>query len=406
MMISLLLGSVECRAQSVTSETLSPWTLTANTPVTLRLKENLYKKDAKPGQPLEFEVVGDVVANGRVVIQSGAAVSGSIREINRAAKGPAKVLIEFGSVQTITGEMVRLSGTGTTKDGASLGGKPGLKDVGGLVAFDPEILPALPVIVPVLAVMQLFPGKSVLLHKDASTVAHVAENVTLDPAKLKSESEQELTSSSEVLRGGFVLLRLLLMPDPRANGPIRSLVFTGDYLRRTGDLDGAIEKYQQSLAIGADSWDVHFSLAQVFEEKRDFVRALPEYQRAVQLKPDYEYGRERFASLLVESGDPDAALAEIREGMRMWPNNIFFHYLLGKVLVKKNDPDGAIVELQWVLKQEKNHDWKASCALGSAHELKGDLKAALDQYRTAYRVHMDDEQCRASYERLHSQLKK
>ncbi len=76
------------------------------------------------------------------------------------------------------------------------------------------------------------------------------------------------------------------------------------------------------------------------------------------------------------------------------------------MLVKKNDPDGAIAELQWVLQQEKNHDWKASCALGSAYELKGDLKAALGQYRTAYRVHMDDAKCRAAYERLHSQLKK
>jgi hypothetical protein len=398
------LGSVECRGQAVTSETLSPWTLTANTPVILRLKENLYKEDAKPGQPLKFEVAEDVVANGQVAIQSGAAVSGSIREINKAAKGPAKVLIELGSVHTITGEMVRLTGAGTAKDGANVGGRPGLKDVGGLVAFGPEILPALPVIVPVLAVMELFPGKKVLLHKDASTVAHVAENVALDPAKLKSEPE--LTSSSEVLRGGLVLLRLLLISDPRANLPLRSIVLTGDYLRKAGDLDGAIEKYQQALAMGADSWDVHFSLAQVFEEKRDSVRALPEYQKTVQLKPDYEYGRERFVSFLVDSDNPDAALVEIKEGMGMWPNNIFFHYLLGKALVKKNDPNGAIGELQWVLKQEKNQDWKASCVLGRAYEQKGDLKAALGQYRTAYRVHMDDKECRASYERLHSQPEK
>jgi Flp pilus assembly protein TadD len=404
-MISLLLlGSVECGAQSATSETSSAWTLTANTPVILRLKENLYKEDAKPGQPLEFEVVEDVVANGQVTIQSGATASGSIREINKAAKGPAKLLIDLGSVQTITGEMVRLSSPGTAKDNASRGDKPGLKDVPGLVSFAPEILPALPVIVPVLAVMELFPGKKVLLHKDASVVARVAENVTLDPAKLKSEPEPG--PSSEVLKGGLVFLRLLLMPDPRANERIRSLVFSGKRLRKAGDLDGAIEEYQQALALGADSWDVHFSLAQLFEEKRDFVHALPEYQIAATLRPGSEYGRERFASLLVESGEPDVAIAEIKEVMRMWPNNIFFHYLMGKVLVKKNDPDGAIAELQWALKQWRNHSWQTNCELGSAYELKGDLKAALDQYRTAYRVHMDDKECRAAYERLHSQLKK
>jgi tetratricopeptide (TPR) repeat protein len=262
------------------------------------------------------------------------------------------------------------------------------------------------VIVPVLAVMELFPGKKVLLHKDALVFAHVAESVALDPAKLKPEPLPEQAPSSEVLKGGFVFLRLLLTPDTRANGPIRSLVFTGRRLRRAGDLDGAIEEYQQALAIGAGSWDVHFSLAQLFEEKRDSVNALLEYQRAVQLRPHSEYGRKRFANLLVESGDPDAALAEIKEGIRMWPNDVFFHYLLGKALVKKNDPDGAIAELQWVLTQEKNHDWKASCALGSAYELKGDREAALGQYRTASRVHMDDKECRAAYERLHSQPKK
>jgi Flp pilus assembly protein TadD len=403
-MILFPVGSVECRAQSATSESLSAWTLTANTPVILRLKENLYIKAAKPGQPLEFEVVEDVVVNGEVFIQSGAAVTGSVRQVDRAGKGPAKLLIELEPVQTITGEMVHLSGPGTTKDNASRGDKPGLKDVPGLVAFDPEILPALPVIVPVLSVMELFPGKKVLLHKDMSLVAHVAENVTLDPAKLKSEPEPG--PGSEVLKGGLVFLRLLLMPDPQANGRIRSLVATGKRLHKAGDLDGAIEEYQQALALGADSWDVHFPLAQLFEEKRDFVHALPEYQIAAKLSPGSEYGRERFASLLVESGDPDAALAEIKEGMRTWPNSVFFHYLFGRVLVKKNDPDGAIVELQWALKQEKNHDWKASCALGRAFEQKGDLKAAVGQYRTAYRVHMDDKECRAAYERLHSQLKK
>jgi Flp pilus assembly protein TadD len=415
-MILFPLGLAECRAQSATAETLGPPILPANTPVILRLKKNLYKKDAKPGQPVEFEVSLDVVVNGQIFIPSGAAVTGSLRQVDKTGKGPAKVLIDFGPAQTVSGEMVRLIGPGTTKDDPSPGDdRPRLKDLPGMVAWGPELMGVLPVVVPVLAVMELFLGKKVLLHKDTGcgwfgdecgvwVVAHVAEDVALDPAKLKPEPEQ--APSSEVLKGGLVFLRLLLMPDPRANGRFRSLVLTGDHLHRAGDLDGAIQEYQQALAMGAGSWDVQFSLAQVFEEKRDFVHALPEYQRAVQLKPDDEHARERFVSFLVESGDPDVALAEIKEGMRMWPNNIFFQYLLGKVLVKKNDPDGAIAELQWVLKQEKNHDWKASCALGGAYERKGDPKAALGQYRTAYRVHMDDKECRAAYERLHSQLKR
>jgi hypothetical protein len=411
MMTLFLLGSAECRAQSATAETLSPPILPANTPVILRLKESLYKRDAKPGQPVEFEVSFDVVVNGQVLIQSGAAVTGSVRQVDNTGKGPAKVLVDLGPAQTITGEMVRLSGAGTTKDDASRGDdRPRLKDVGGLVAFDPEIVPALPVIVPVLAVMELIPRKKVLLHKDASVVAHVAENVTLDPARLKSEPEPEpepgRAPSSEVLKGGFVFLRLLLTNDPQANGPFRNLVSTGDRLHKAGDLDGAIEEYQQALALGGDSWDVHYFLAQVFEEKRDFVHAIPEYRAAVQLNAKDEHTREGFLTFLVESDDPDAALAEIGEAMRLWPGNIYFHFILGRLLVKKNDPDGAIAELQWALKQWKNHSWQTNCELGRAYEQKGDLKAALGQYRTAYRVRMDDKECRAAYERLHLQVKK
>ena len=67
--ISLLLGSLECRAQSASAESMSPPMLPAHTSVILHLKESLYKKDAKPGYSLEFEVGYDVVVNGQVVIQ-------------------------------------------------------------------------------------------------------------------------------------------------------------------------------------------------------------------------------------------------------------------------------------------------------------------------------------------------
>jgi tetratricopeptide (TPR) repeat protein len=448
MMTLFLLGSMECRAQSATDETLRPPILPANTPVILRLKESLYKRDAKPGQPVEFEVSFDVVVNGEIFIQSGAAVTGSVRQVDNTGKGPAKVLVDLGPAQTITGEMVRLSGAGTTKDDASRGDdRPRLKDVGGLVAFDPEILPALPVIVPVLAVMELIPRKKVLLHKDASVVAHVAENFALDPEKLKAGQAQ---NAAKERAAQIELCRALQSMNPESSlneGALLAFLLSGDFktrpLRKAGDLDAAIEEdqqalalkpdcpelrfllhahlatvfeeksdfaqaideLQQALALKPDSPGLHVFLAKVFQENGDFVHAIAEYRTAVQLDPKDEHTREGFVTFLVESDDQDAALAEIKEAMRIWPDNIYFHFLLGRLLIKKNDPDGASAELQWALKQWKNHSWQANCELGRAYEQKGDLKAALGQYRTAYRVHMDDKECRAAYERLHSQLK-
>jgi hypothetical protein len=415
MMISLLLGSVDCRAQSVTAETLSPPILPANTPVILRLKESLYKRDAKPGQPVEFEVGFDVLVNGQVFIQSGAAVAGSVRQVDRTGKGPAKVLINLGSTQTISGEAVRLAPTGT----ATASGH-----YEGFMALD------FPPIIPVFVVMSLF-EKKVLLDKGAGcgwlggwfcgvwVVAHVAENVPLDPAKLKTAQAQLRES-----------VRQKRLPESSPDwgdifGGSFAVEFKAQLLDKAGDLDGAIEEYQQALALKPDSpgfresvptfspGSLHFGLAKLLREKGDFVHAIAEYRTgvaeyrtAVQLSPKDEHTREFFVALLVESDDPDAALAEIKEAMRIWPDNIYFHFLLGRLLIKTNDPDGAIVELQWALKKWKNHSSQTNCELGRALELKGEFRAALSQYRTAYRAHLQDDVCRASYERLHSQLKK
>ncbi|HET8926073.1 MAG TPA: tetratricopeptide repeat protein [Candidatus Acidoferrum sp.] len=412
MMISLLLGSVECRAQSATSETLSPPILPTNTPVTLHLTKNLYKKDAKPGQLVEFEVGFDVVVNGQFFIPSKAAVTGILRQVDRTGKGLAKVLIYLGPAQTVSGEAVRLAPTRTTTasnhpdvaDAVTAAGQTGdvlLDSHAGCGGWS----------------FGLFGGCGVWV------VAYVAESVALDLTKQKAAQTQYNTKQSAAELG---FCRLLQSRNPESS-PDESALFAlftsltplkAELLHRAGDLDAAIAEYQQALALKIDcpglpkslsvynSASLHVGLAELFREKRDLGHAIAEYRTVVQLDPNGEHTREGFSSFLVESDDPNAALAEINEAMRLWPENIYFHLLRGKVLVKKNDPDAAIAELQLALKQWKNHSWQASCALGSAYELKGDLKVALRQYRTAYRVRMHDEQCRGSYERLHSQLKK
>ena len=176
-MISILLGSMECRAQSATPETLGLSTLPANTPVKLRLKQPLYTKDAKPGWPVKFEVVENVVVNGQVVNQKGAEVTGSVRQVDRTGKGPAKLLIDLGNTQILTGETVRLVGGGTRTGAAS--DRMSMRDAGGFVSY-PEAIPLLPVFL----VMVLFQRKEALLHEGMREMAYVGENLALDPAKL------------------------------------------------------------------------------------------------------------------------------------------------------------------------------------------------------------------------------
>ena len=147
LMLAFLLGSVECRAQSATLEASSPVILPANTSVILHLTKSLYKKDAKPGQPVEFEVGYDVFVNDQIVIKSGTAVTGSFRGMDHTAKGPAKMFIDLGPAQTVSGEMVRLVSTG-----APASHEPSTM---GAIGFVDEPM-AIPIVLPVLAVMTVF----------------------------------------------------------------------------------------------------------------------------------------------------------------------------------------------------------------------------------------------------------
>jgi tetratricopeptide (TPR) repeat protein len=431
---SVFLGCVEGGAQSETTEISSPVILPAGTPVILRLNKSLYKKDAKPGQPVEFEVAYDVFVNSQVVIQSGAEVNGRVQQVDYAGKGPHRVLIVPGAVHAVSGEMVRLASSSVSSNRESP-----VAEAAGMGSAAGPILPA-------LVIASLF-EKKVFLDRDAWggvwEVVQTAENVAIDPDKQNAAQEQCIANRKAAQAE---LCRLLASPDSlnwERIGSLARKVGLADsnkaaLLRRAGDLDGAIEVYQEILGSKQDlacsdkyllpsgsplfpllavpenrelllkslNADSHFELAGLYGEKRDFAHAVSEYRAALQLDPEDERIRIGLISTLQDSGDLDSAIAESKEAIRIWPDKMHFHYLLGRALVKKNDPDAAIAELQWTLKKGKNHFSPANCELGRAFEAKGDLPAAMHQYRTAVRAHVNDAQCGASYERLQLQLKK
>ena len=394
---ALLLGSEEGKAQSVASDWSNPMILPANSRVILRLHENLYKKDARPGQSVEFEVAYDVVANGQTFIPSGTLVNGHSRGFDHTGKSPARVLFDLEPVRTVSGAVVRL--TATEVRGTS--GQPGF-GVSDAISAGGETGALAPFVIPAFLIAVAF-EKKVMFAQGAYGVARVTEDVAFDPAKL----EPIQRPPSEVLGGGVIFLSLFVnavreFPADRSGA--------AETLYRFGDLDGAIEECQKALALYPSSPEVHLQAAGLFREKGDATRAALESGAAgklllgrVQLNPLDERTRIDVINAFTDAGDLDAALAQAKEAMEALPDRPYFHYLLGRVLVKKNDPDAAIVELQQALEKYNQHLWPANCELGRAFELKGDSKAALRQYHTAVRAHGGDSECRAAYERLQLQ---
>jgi hypothetical protein len=290
---------------------------------------------------VDFVVESDVVVNGRVLVNRGMMVSGSFRGLNRDGKGPSKVLFDLGPLQTTTGEKARLTGLGLTGPGT----KNNQPDVGGAIDWGAQAGALAPVVIPGIVIVEAFHHKKVLLEEGACVVAQVAHDVKLDPIKVRGLRREQYGASSR--ERAFPMT--LCGPPP--------------------------------------------------------LHTISEYRGNVEGDPNDVDARIGLIEALDDSGDVDAAFAEVKEAMPIWSDHPYLHYLHGRLLVEKNDPDAAIVELQWALKKENNRLSPANCALGRAFELKGNLKAALGQYRTAYRAHVRDEQCRAAYERLHLQLK-
>jgi Flp pilus assembly protein TadD len=368
--------------------------------VIFRAKESLYKKDAKRGHPVEFEVAYDVIVENQIVIPSGAPINGSVRQVVRTGKGPSKVLFDLEPVQTAAGEVVRLARAEVRMTSS----QPGF-GVGDAIGAGGETGALAPLVIPGFVILALF-EKKVVFAEGTYGVAQVAQDVAFDPGKL----EQLQTTPSEVLRGGMVFLSLFLKAAGLYPAPSSD---AAEILHSFGDLEGAIQECQQALALQPDSPELHLEAAGLFQEKGDMTRAALESGAAaklllgrVQLNPREERPRIDLINALTDAGDLDSALSQANEAIQALPGRPYFHYLLGRVLVRKKEPDAAIAELQWALNEHKNHLSPANCELGRAFELKGDPNAAVREYRIAFRAQGGDQECRAAYERLQRQVKK
>ncbi len=99
---------------------LSELILADNTPVKLKLKEEISSKKVKQAQVIALEVAEAVVVQGVTVIEKGANAKGCVAEVKRARmmgkKG--KLSIALTEVQLVSGEVISIHG-GDSKEGGT-----------------------------------------------------------------------------------------------------------------------------------------------------------------------------------------------------------------------------------------------------------------------------------------------
>ena len=91
---------------------MMPVVLSAGTPVSLYLNEEIHAEDLTAGNALDFTVRANVTVNGKVLISAGSIVSGWVKRVKKACEGKcSEITIEVQEVRAVDGQMVRLRST-------------------------------------------------------------------------------------------------------------------------------------------------------------------------------------------------------------------------------------------------------------------------------------------------------
>jgi tetratricopeptide (TPR) repeat protein len=158
----------------------------------------------------------------------------------------------------------------------------------------------------------------------------------------------------------------------------------GDALGGKEDWDGAIKEYREAIRLEPNNADAHHSLAEVFEKKKDWEGAIREYREVVRLEPNALH-ISSLADALAGKKDWDGAIREYRKAISLEPNDLLYHNSLADALANKKDWDGVIQEYREVVRlNPKNAD--AHDNLGRALNNKEDWDEAVKEFGEAIRL--------------------
>ena len=158
----------------------------------------------------------------------------------------------------------------------------------------------------------------------------------------------------------------------------------GNMYRLRGDLEGAIERYKQGLAIHQNpkTWS---NLGGAYRQLKRYAEAEDAYTHAFAIAPGSKEAHFGLGILYAELGRRDDAKAEYAKALAIDPDYEEAHTNLGSVLLADRDIEGAIAHYQRAL-EINNYFADAQYNLAFAYSTKGDDAAALAAYERSMQL--------------------
>ena len=143
----------------------------------------------------------------------------------------------------------------------------------------------------------------------------------------------------------------------RDNETARDYVIMAYKLQMTGDIDGAIEYYDKSLAIEetAECWTF---LGWAYSHKEDYVTAIECCERAIILDPGFGNPKNDIGAYLITIGEYEAAIPYLEQAIEAerYATPWFPFYNLGKIYERLGDWFRALDMYKESLKLEPTYE--------------------------------------------------
>jgi len=190
--------------------------------------------------------------------------------------------------------------------------------------------------------------------------------IALASAGLVTLSRSSKTLQWPVVAGGFAILICLGLLTWRQSATYRDL----ETLWRT------------TIAKNPSCWMALNNLGVVQFQKGDLDDAIEKYEQSLRLNPDYAEARYNLGSALLQKGKIDDAIAQCQKALELGPNDPDAHVVLGNAFMARRDIDGAISQYTQALAL-RAEDSNAHYNLATALREKGEFEQAGREYQKA-----------------------
>ena len=170
----------------------------------------------------------------------------------------------------------------------------------------------------------------------------------------------------------------------------------GDKFKRAGNIEAAIDCYQQAIELAPDNDVYYFKLGKLFKEQEKIVNASIYYRQAIKIKPECSWYYHGLGEILTQQDELEAAASCYYRAIELNPDFSWSHYNLGRILHQKNNLETAKSCYQKVIELTPDYPW-VYYFLAAILTQKQQFKAAIDCYYQSIKLNPD---CLASYQAL------